>query len=137
MKIIYETDRLIVRQWEEDDFLDLYEYASDSEVTKFLHFPANTSIDTAKERIAVVREKYEEHPILGDYCIEVKGLGKVIGSIAINGYKEKNFGEIEIGYALNRAFQGRGYMTEALKGMFRYIKKNQFAKRIRNLHPRR
>lgn len=33
MKVIYETERLIVRQWENKDEQDLYEYASDNSVT--------------------------------------------------------------------------------------------------------
>ena len=130
MKVKYETERLVIREWEDLDYQDLFEYASDPSVVKFLHFPVYTSVEIAKDRIRYVREKYSEHSILGDFCIELKDKNKVIGSIAINGYKENNEGEIEIGYALNTAFQGNGYMTEALKGMFKYIKQNKFAKRI-------
>ena len=32
MKVIYETERLIIRQWEKDDYQDLFEYASNSPV---------------------------------------------------------------------------------------------------------
>ena len=130
MKIKYETERLIIREWEETDSQDMFEYASDPEVTKFLHFSPHATPEVSRERIRLVRKQYEEHPILGDFCIELKGENKVIGSIAINGYKEKNEGEIEIGYTLSRVFQGHGYMTEALIGMFKYIKRNKFAKRI-------
>ncbi len=38
MKIKYETERLIVREWKDKDYKDLFEYASNKEVTKFLHF---------------------------------------------------------------------------------------------------
>ena len=31
MKILYETDRLIVKEWETKDFRDLYEYVKDVE----------------------------------------------------------------------------------------------------------
>ena len=133
MKIKYETERLVVREWEETDSQDMFEYASDPEVTKFLHFPPHATPEVSMERIKLVRQKYKEHTILGDFCIELKETGKVIGSIAINGYKEKNEGEIEIGYSLSRAFQGCGFMTEALIGMFKYIKRNKFANRI-SLH---
>ena len=30
MKIKYETERLIVREWEDKDYKDLFEYASNS-----------------------------------------------------------------------------------------------------------
>ena len=130
MSMIYETNRLIVREWEDKDYLDLYEYASDENVTKFLSFPTYVSPNTAIERISKLREEYKQGIVATDYCIELKENKKVIGSIGIVGYKEKDEGEIEIGYILNPKFQGNGYMTESLLGMFKYIKNKQLAKRI-------
>ena len=130
MATIFETERLIIRQWEDDDYRDLYEYASDASVTRFLSFPTYLSLETAIERIAFVKEQYALGEMINDYCIELKEGKKVIGSIGIVKYKEKNFGEVEIGYILNPNFQGHGYMTESLVGFFKYIKRNQIAKRI-------
>lgn len=130
MEKIYETERLIVRKWENKDYKDLFEYASNPEVTKFLTFPTYTSLETAKLRIATVRMRYNKVTDNPDYCIEHKETGKVIGSIGFGGFEDKNEGKIEIGYVLNPKFQGFGYMTEAVKGMFKYIKLNNIAKRI-------
>ena len=130
MKVIYETERLIVRQWENKDEQDLYEYASDNSVTKFLTFPTYQSLQDARERIAYLQQQYQEKSLVQDYCIEHKGLHKVIGAIGIPHYFEKNEGEIEIGYVLNPKFQGQGFMTECVLGMFQYIKKKRIAKRI-------
>lgn len=130
MKKLYETERLIIRQWEDKDYKDLYEYASDENVTKFLSFPTYASLDTAKERIAFLKNQYAENLVATDYCIELKEEKKVIGSIGIAHYKEKNDGEVEIGYVLNPKFQGKGYMTETLVKMFKHIKGTQLAKRI-------
>ena len=130
MAIIFETERLIVREWEDKDYKDLYEYASDASVTRFLSFPTYVSLETAVERIAYVKEQYSLGEMVNDYCIELKEIGKVIGSFGIVKYKEKNEGEVEIGYVLNPNFQGRGYMTESLVGFFKYIKRNKIAKRI-------
>ena len=130
MKIIYETDRLIVRQWEDKDYKDLFEYASLDEVTKYLSFPTYTSIETAKERIEFLKNEYKEDKYEQDYAIELKGASKVIGAISLLHYKDKAEGEIEIGYAMNPSFQGKGYMTEVVKEMFKYIKRNNIAKRI-------
>jgi len=130
MKILYETERLIVRKWENEDYLDLYEYASDNNVTKFLSWPTYTSLDDAVTRINFVNQQYSENVVDTDYCIELKGTNKVIGSIGIVDYDEDNEGEVEIGYLLNPKFQGQGFMTECLVGMFKFIKKNNIAKRI-------
>ena len=96
MTIIYETERLIVRQWEDYDYKDLYEYASDVSVTKYLSFPTYLSLETAIERISFVKEQYNSGEGVVDYCIELKETNKVIGSIGIVKYREKNFGEVEI-----------------------------------------
>ena len=130
MNVKYETERLIVREWEDKDYKDLYEYASNDNVTKFLSFPTYTSLNDAMERINFVKQQYAEHLITVDYCIELKETNKVIGSIGIVGYKEKNEGEVEIGYILNPNYQGHGFMTESLIGIFKYIKQNNIAKRI-------
>jgi len=130
MKIIYETERLIIREWEDDDYQALYDYASDSNVTKFLKFPTYTTVDTAKERIAFLRQQYKDKSTTADYCIESKQDKVVVGAIGIVSHKDKNNGEVEIGYLLNSKYQGQGFMTEALVGMFKYIKQNQIAKRI-------
>lgn len=128
--IIFETDRLAVREWEEKDCEDLYDYASKPEVTKFLSFPTYQSIEDANTRIAYLQNLYKEKQIAVDYCIELKETHRAIGSIGIVNYKAKNEGEIEIGYVLNPKNQGYGFMTEALIGMFKYIKSNHLAKRI-------
>ena len=130
MNVLYETERLIIRKWEEKDYKDLYEYASDSNVTKFLSFPTYTSIDDAVTRIKFVNDQYIENSTIADYCIEFKDTNKVIGAIGIVNYKDNNEGEAEVGYLLNPKFQGKGFMTEALIGIFKYIKQNQIAKRI-------
>jgi len=128
--IIYETERLIVREWETKDYKDLYEYASLDEVTKYLSWPTYTDIEQAKVRIEDLKNKYDEKTSTPDYAIELKSENKVIGSIGIVDYSPKAGGIIEIGYVLNPSYQGKGYMTETLKGMFVYIKQNQLAKRI-------
>ena len=130
MSIIYETERLIVRHWEERDYKDLFEYASSDEVTKFLCWQTYKDEQTAIERINKLLEEYKQDKIDNDYAIELKSEHKVIGSIGFMDYKSKNEGSLEIGYVLNPNFQGNGFMTEALIGAFKYIKANNIAKRI-------
>ena len=130
MKKIYETERLIVRHWEEKDYLDLYDYAKDKEITKFLSWQSYTSVQEAIDRITHITKNYEQNLVTNDYAIELKKENKVIGSIAIHVYNNKNEGSVEIGYVLNTNYQGYGYMTEALQGMFKFIKLSKIAKRI-------
>lgn len=134
MEILFETERLIIRKWEEGDCHDLYEYARDKEVTKFLNFEPYKDLNVAVERIAKLKEDYLTKSIEGDFAVQLKSENKVIGSIAIVEYKAKCGGQVEIGYILGTKHQGFGYMTEALTGMFKYIKNNKIAKRITAKH---
>lgn len=136
MTILYETERLIVRRWEDDDFMDLYEYASDKDVTKYLTFETYKSVDTAKERIKYMKELYDSGEIAKtDYAIMLKTENKVIGSIGIgSAHIQKAGGTVSVGYLLNKKYHGHGYMTEAVCGMFKYIKENNLAKRIEAFH---
>ena len=115
MEVLFETSRLVVRKWEDSDCHDLYDYAKDKEVTKFLNFEPYQSLEVAVERIKKLKEDYLTKEIAGDFAVELKGENKVIGSIAIVEYKPKCGGQVEIGYVLGAKYQGHGYMTEALK----------------------
>lgn len=130
MKVIYETERLIVREWEAEDYLDLYEYAKDPNVSKFLSFKPYTSLQEARDRITKVQQQYISEPYLRSYAIMLKSENKIVGSIDIDDYSPKAEGTVEIGYIQNANYWGKGYVTEALVGMFKYIKRNNIAKRI-------
>ena len=139
MRTLYTTNRLIVRKWEATDAADLYEYCSNPKVTKFLTFETYQSIDDARARIGIMQKNYEafengERNINIDFAIQIKEQSKAIGSIGFAGYNAKAGGILEIGYMLNPKFQGHGYMTEALKGMFKYTKKEHLASRIQSKH---
>ena len=77
----FETDRLIVREFEDNDYKDLFEYASDDDVVKFLHFKKYETFNDAKMRIFDLKEKYLKNDKVGDFAIELKETKKVIGSI--------------------------------------------------------
>ena len=133
MKIIYETERLLVREWEDKDYKDLFEYASDERVAKYL-FPPYKDLNTAKKRITKLKAQYNRDDYKRDYPIVLKSENKVIGSISMSDYKPQAGGIIMIGYTLNYNYQGHGYATEAVIGIFKFIKQNNIAKRIFAVH---
>ena len=49
------------------------------------------------------------------WLIELKGV--VIGSIGFKGVPKG--GETEIGFCLNKKYEGKGYMTESVKGLLK------------------
>lgn len=130
----FETDRLIIREFEDKDYRDLFEYSSDPEVVKFLHFKKYETFDDAKTRIAFLKEKYLQNDKVGDYAIELKEAKKVIGSININLISTKAGGLVTLGWVLNKKYQGFGYMTECVNATLKYIKKNKIAMRVCSTH---
>lgn len=134
MKIIYETERLIVRQWEDGDIYDLYEYCTNPETIKFLHFEQYKSIEDAKIRIQNLKNKYQECGVFVPHAVVLKSENKVIGDINITAHAKPAGGCVRIGYVFNPNYWGKGYATEAVKGVFKFIKQNNIAKRIEATH---
>lgn len=139
--VLYTTQRLIVRKWCAEDAPDLFAYCSDPVVTKFLTFPTYKSIDDAHERLRCMQEYYAAYErgeksakTQVDFAIVLKETNKAIGSVGWVGYSDLAGGIIELGALLHSAYHGKGIMTEALVGMFRYIKKEGLAKRIEAKH---
>ena len=49
--MILETERLILRPWEEKDANDLFQYASNPEVGPIAGWPVHTSVENSREII--------------------------------------------------------------------------------------
>lgn len=113
-----ETKRFILRKFTKNDIDDLYEYASDNEVTQFLSWDTYKSIDMAVDYIEKILRKYSKNEI-APWGIEWKENSKLIGSIDFVQYDRKNF-SAEIGYVLNRKYWNKGIMTEALKKIIKF-----------------
>lgn len=111
-----ETKRLILRKFEYKDVEDLYEYAKDEEVTKYVRVDTYKSIEDAQDRIDDLLAKYAQEE---KYCwaIEEKESQKLIGSIDLFDVAD---GEKEVGYLLNRNYWNKGYATEAAKEVIKY-----------------
>ena len=135
MKKLYETERLVVREWCIDDAPEHFEYCSNEEVNKFMQFPLYRDISESHERIGAMRELYAKGQLQEcDWAVCLRETGKAIGSIGINSYSKDGNGRVMIGYIMNPKFQNKGYMTETLKGMFRWVKEQEIAWRIVAVH---
>lgn len=113
-----ETDRLILRDWCESDYLDLYEYASDDRVGPNAGWPVHKSEEESK---AVIKMFIENNDC---YAVELKSEGKVIGGVGLHNRTPdealKDLNQREIGYVLNPKYWGKGYVPEAVKFLIKY-----------------
>lgn len=116
--MILETERLILRRWEESDAEDLYRYASDPNVGPIAGWPPHQSVDESRNIIKTVFGRAEA------YAVCLKSDNRAIGAIELklNGYAnmtEKD-DECELGYWLGKPFWGQRLMPEATREMLRH-----------------
>lgn len=102
-----ESTRLILRPFSMEDVQDVFLYASDDAVTKYLTWPTHVDISQTEK---VVKEIFMGTP--GIFAIELKSEGKCIGCIDLRICAEHDKGSF--GYTLNREYWNKGYVTEAL-----------------------
>ena len=113
-----ETERLILRRWEQNDAENLYEYAKDPDVGPIAGWPPHQSIEESREVIKNVFNGKEA------YAVCLKTDGRAVGAIELklNGYTDltERDDECELGYWLGKPFWGQGIMPEAVKEMLRH-----------------
>ena len=116
--MILETERLILRRWEESDAEDLYEYARDPDVGPIAGWPAHQSLEESRD---VIKNVFNGK---GAYAVCLKEDLKAIGAIELklNGHTDMTDreDECEMGYWLGKPFWGRGIMPEAVREMLRH-----------------
>ena len=111
-----ETERLILRDIEEDDWVSVHRYASIPIVCRFMAWGPNTeqdSKDFVKRAQAGRSEDPQKEVHLG---IVRKDTGEFIGAGGI-WRKEGRLHEAEIGYCLHPDSWNHGYMTEAARAL--------------------
>lgn len=114
-----ETERLILRPWEQSDLNDLYAYASVEGVGEM----AGWSYHKSKEETQTILNSFMEHK--KTFALELKETGQVIGSLGIERFKEEWFLNTELqgrelGYVLSKAHWGKGLMPEAVGAVIDY-----------------
>ena len=112
-----ETERLILRAWQEGDLEDFYEYAKVDGVGQMAGWLPHKDREESRMILGFfIRDKKT-------FAIELKENGKVIGSL---GLEERDgdedvpgFGR-EIGYVIGKDYWGRGLTPEAVKAVIDY-----------------
>lgn len=100
-----ETQRLILRRYQEKDLLDLYEYLSDPKVVEYEPYKPMT-MEEVRENLDW-RISTEEM-----IAVELKENGKMIGNVYLG---KRDFDSLEIGYVFNVHYWGQGYAKESCR----------------------
>lgn len=113
-----ETERLLLRRWEESDAESLYEYAKDPAVGPPAGWPPHQNVAESRDVIKNVFSGAEA------YAVCLKTDNRAIGAIELmlNGHTDMTDrdDECELGYWLGKAFWGQGLIPEAVKEMLRH-----------------
>lgn len=113
-----ETERLILRPWQEDDAEELYRYAKDPDIGPIAGWPPHTSIENSRE---IIRDVFS---VPETYAVILKETGKPIGSVGLlfgeNGTALLSEDVAELGYWVGKPYWGRGIIPEASREVIRH-----------------
>lgn len=119
-EVVLETERLILRAWEEEDLADLFLYASVQGVGEMAGWPHHRTMEDSRAILQDFKEKKEV------FALYHREDGKVIGSLGLHkswtddrplysGLKIR-----EMGYVLAKDYWGQGLMPEAARAVVTY-----------------
>jgi len=108
-----ETERLILRCFKEDDWIDLHQIYSNPECTR--HTIQRTLTEGESWRTMATIIGHWQIRGYGPYAVEDKAGGKVMGPVGL--WYPNDWPEPEIKWALAREFWGRGYASEAARAV--------------------
>lgn len=129
-----ETKRLILRRFTLDDAEAMYQnWASDPEVTKYLTWPAHTSVEVSRAVLQDWVSSYARSDFY-QWAIVLKEHGPdPIGSISAVDWND-NVAKVHIGYCMGKAWWHQGIMTEALGAVMAFFFDEVGANRIESRH---
>ena len=126
-KIIFETDRLLVRQYVfKTDAENFFLLNSDEEVMRYIR--ATKSKEDCDAFLKQIIDAYKINPLIGRWAAEEKAERKFVGSFAIIPIEGTQ--DIQLGYAFLKENWGKGFASELTNAGLGYYFKNTNAVHI-------
>lgn len=112
-----ESNRLILRKWEQEDLNDLYDIISNKKVAELAGFSVKTNINEANE----ILKMFIKEPSNSLWAIELKEINKVVGWIEVHKPIDNIYIDAkEIGFVLSELYWGQGMAKEAINNVVNY-----------------
>ena len=116
---VLETEDLVLRKPRKKDSSDIFQYASDPEVARYVLWEPHRSVSETRCFVRELRRRCREgYP--SSWVITLRETGRVIGTIGFVWYSTDNR-SAELGYSLSRNYWNRGYATQALGAVVREV----------------
>lgn len=112
------TERMILRKLTRKDAEDMYEYAKNPVVTRYLTWDAHPSLDYTRNYLKYLEKQYREKQF-HDFALVLRENGKMIGTVGFTRF-DHAARSAEVGYVLNPDYWGRGLAVEALWAIIRF-----------------
>ncbi|MEX3619477.1 GNAT family N-acetyltransferase [Paenibacillus glucanolyticus] len=108
-----ESKRLMIRDFQEEDWASIHAYASDPLVTEYTMWGPNTEEDTSNYLKEIFQMMKQNPRDSYELAIVLKENGRLIGGVGLHRSKTN----AELGYCLNSHYWRQGYATEAARAM--------------------
>lgn len=121
------TEHLVLRRYRPDDAAQLYQYlGTDPEMYKYSGWNSYATPEMTRDTVQHFIESYDnEHSY--SWVIDANGDDVVAGTIGAYDFDDD---QIEVGFSICRGWQGRGFATEALKEVLKYLTENEGISRV-------
>jgi RimJ/RimL family protein N-acetyltransferase len=118
MQIFLETERLVLRQFTEDDVDNLVELDSDPDVMHFINGGRPTPRrEIESDVLPTFLDYYERFPGYGFWVAIEKSSGRFVGWFHFRPATAAHPNEVELGYRLLKSVWGKGYATEGSRAL--------------------
>jgi RimJ/RimL family protein N-acetyltransferase len=118
VEIFLETERLVLRQFANDDIDELVELDSDPEVMRFINGGRPTPRDEiVNDVLPAFLGYYERHAGYGFWAAVERSTGRFIGWFHFRPAEGAPPDEVELGYRLRRSAWHKGYATEGSRAL--------------------
>jgi RimJ/RimL family protein N-acetyltransferase len=115
-----ETDRLLLRQWRDGDWVGLRRTYGDPEVMGWI---GTTAADLAATAAAVGRMAMHCRLLgYGMFAVEKRSSGEIVGRVGLMLHPDWPLDgpKVEVGWTLQRSVWGRGYATEGARASLEF-----------------
>lgn len=118
----FHTERLLIRDPILDDWEEVHLFLSDPEVMRWTYLGPQP-YTPAQSRLWIESHIYHNNAVprfSHNSVLVERQSGQILGWIGIGEPNDTTLGDLDFGYALTRLYWGKGYMTEALKGVLKF-----------------